>query len=84
MKSRPRTIEEVDLELEEAIEQFRRACKRVRHGQGVVRVTKHQDLVIEKHVALDDMTPIDIERLMTARPKRRRGVPVHPNAGRRS
>ena len=70
-KSRPRALEEVDLELEEAIEQFRRACKRIRHGQVGVKVTKIGNLVVEKHVELDDMTPADVERLMTARPTRR-------------
>lgn len=73
VRSRPRTIDEVDLDLEDAIEAFRRAYKLVAHGQVGVRVVKHQGTAVGHSVSVDPMTPDDVLAVMTMKPRKEGG-----------
>ena len=67
-RPRPRTLEEVDVELEQAIEAFRTCCNRVEHGRVHLVVERHRSVTVDHHVSRDLETTEDLERVMTTRP----------------
>lgn len=70
---RPRSLDEVDVELEEALAAIRTRAQRLPRGR-VIAVIERQDRVTVGHrVEVDQLTEADVEQVMTERP-RRRGV----------
>lgn len=67
-RRRPQTLDDVDVDLEEAIEAFRLCCDRVEHGRVHLTVERHKWLTIGHRVGRDPMTTQDLERVMTDRP----------------
>jgi len=67
-KPRPKTLDEVDVDLEQAIEAFRTCCDHVDHGRVHLVVERHGNLTIAHRVDRDDTITEDIERVMTERP----------------
>jgi hypothetical protein len=70
MKSHPHphTLDDVDLELEEAIDAFRRLCARVTDGRVNVEVERFHGVVVDHHVGSSRERTVEIERVMRERP----------------
>ena len=67
-RPKPHTLDEVDVELEQAIEAFRTCCQRVDHGRVHLVVERDRALTIGHRVDRDPLTTDDLERVMCERP----------------
>jgi diphthamide synthase (EF-2-diphthine--ammonia ligase) len=68
-KYRPHSLEEVDVELEEAIERLRDKVRHIRHGRVIVTVERFRAETVGYRVGVDPMTEDDMERLMREPPQ---------------
>ena len=66
---RPKSLEEVDVELEEAIERLRDRVRHVSHGRGIVVVERFRDETMGYRLEVDPMTEAEVQWLMQAKPK---------------
>lgn len=66
-----RDLDEVDVELEEALDAIRTRARRLSRGR-VIAVIERQDRVTVAHrVEVDQLTDGDLERVMTEKPRKR-------------
>lgn len=68
MKRKPANLSEVDVDLEQAIAEFRNACDRLDHGRVHLTVDRYDGLTIGHYLSRDHLTTEDIARLMVERP----------------
>lgn len=70
--SKPKSFEEIDLELEEAIERLRDRVRRLTRGRVIAVVERVGAVTVCYRVDVDPMTEGDVERLMQEKPRPRR------------
>lgn len=71
-----RSLDEVDVELEEAIGRLRERTRRLKRGRITLEVHRFNGVTVEYRIREDCMTEQEIERVMQEPPKGRRGGDV--------
>lgn len=67
---RPRTLDEVDVGLEDAIDALRSYCRHVPHGRVFLEVERHRDVTFAHHLDRDALTRADVLGVMREMPHR--------------
>ena len=77
-KHKPRSLDEVDVELETAIERIRDRVARTERGRVIAVIEREDRVTVAHRVQVDGLTEGDIERTMQERPRR-----IDDHVGRR-
>jgi hypothetical protein len=66
--NKPRSLTEIDVDLENALAEMRRRCDRLEHGRVILVVDRHGSMTIGHRTSVEHLLAEDIERIMTERP----------------
>jgi hypothetical protein len=65
---KPPRLVEVDVDLDNACDEFRRRCEQLEHGMVYAVVARHGSMTIDYKVQQTSSLPGDIERVMRGKP----------------